>query len=69
VEGETDTVATPDMVAIRGALGDVDEAFEQLEAGYDERNPYLLFLKVHFAFASFRGDPRFDDLVRRVGLP
>jgi len=57
------------VAAIHGVLGNVDEAFNQLEAGYRDRHPYLLFLKVFFSLDSLREDPRFDDLVRRVGLP
>jgi TolB-like protein/Tfp pilus assembly protein PilF len=49
-------------------LGDKDQAFAWLEQGYKEHSNILRFLKVDPAFDPLRGDPRFADLVRRVGL-
>jgi pentatricopeptide repeat protein len=49
-------------------LGDDEEAFAWLERGYQERSPILQFLNVHPHFDSIRSDPRFADLVHRVGL-
>jgi adenylate cyclase len=45
-----------------------DEAFEWLEKAYNERHPYLAFLKVEPVFDTLRPDPRFADLLRRIGL-
>jgi tetratricopeptide (TPR) repeat protein len=49
-------------------LGDKEKAFLWLERCYAERQG-LQFLKVEPALDSLRSDPRFGDLVRRVGLP
>jgi TolB-like protein/DNA-binding winged helix-turn-helix (wHTH) protein/Tfp pilus assembly protein PilF len=49
-------------------LGDYDQAFAWLERAYQEQSNILLFLKVHPFFDPIRDDPRFADLVRRVGL-
>lgn len=49
-------------------LGDKDEAFAWLEQGYKEHSNILRLLKVDPAFDPLRGDPRFADLLRRVGL-
>jgi hypothetical protein len=49
-------------------LGENDEAFAWLEQAYKEQSNMLQFVKVHPFFDSIRGDPRFVDLVRRVGL-
>ena len=49
-------------------LGENDEAFAWLEKAYKEQSDILLFIKVHPYFDPLRGDPRFADLVRRVGL-
>jgi pentatricopeptide repeat protein len=49
-------------------LGENDEAFMWLEQAYKEQSNILLFVKVHPYFDPLRGDPRFEDLIRRVGL-
>lgn len=49
-------------------LGDYDEAFAWFERAYQEKSNILQFLKVHPFFDPVRGDPRFADLLRRVGL-
>jgi hypothetical protein len=50
-------------------LGDKDQAFEWLEKGYEDRGPFLSALRVDPAFDNLRSDPRYADLLRRVGLP
>ncbi len=49
-------------------LDDNDQAFAALEQGYKEHSNILQFLKVHPHFDPIRNDPRFRDLVHRVGL-
>jgi TolB-like protein/Tfp pilus assembly protein PilF len=49
-------------------LGETDQAFAWLEQAYKEQSNILQFLKVHPYFDPIRSDPRFVDLVRRVGL-
>ena len=49
-------------------LGDNEHAFYWLEQAYKEQSNILQFLKTHPYFDPIRGDPRFADLVRRVGL-
>lgn len=49
-------------------LGDNDGAFAWLEQGYKDQSSVLQFLKASPDFDSLRGDPRFADLVHRVGL-
>ena len=49
-------------------LGDNEQAFYWLEQAYKEQSNILQFLKSHPYFDPIRGDPRFTDLVRRVGL-
>lgn len=50
------------------ALGDYDQAFVWFERAYQEHSDILLLLKVHPFFDPVRHDPRFKDLLRRVGL-
>jgi TolB-like protein/DNA-binding winged helix-turn-helix (wHTH) protein/Tfp pilus assembly protein PilF len=52
-----------------GALGDLNEAFGWLEKAYEERDPQLTYLKAGRRFEPLRQDPRFRELMRRVGLP
>ena len=49
-------------------LGNNDEAFAWFERAYKEQSNILIYLKVFPPYDSLRGDPRFQDLVRRVGL-
>jgi tetratricopeptide (TPR) repeat protein len=49
-------------------LGDNEQAFYWLEQAYKEQSNILQFLKTHPYFDPIRGDPRFAELVRRVGL-
>jgi pentatricopeptide repeat protein len=49
-------------------LGDTEEAFVWLEKAYQEKSNILQFVKTHPYFDPIRDDPRFVDLVRRIGL-
>ena len=49
-------------------LGDADQAFRWLNTAYQERDYYLLGLETEFALDTIRSDPRFSELVRKVGL-
>ena len=51
------------------AIGDNEQAFAWLERAYQEKSEILAYLKVESFFDPLRSDPRFADLVRRVGLP
>ena len=51
------------------ALGEKDNAFAWLDRAYNQRSWYLTSLKVDPKVDNLRSDPRFADLVRRVGLP
>jgi tetratricopeptide (TPR) repeat protein len=49
-------------------LGERDQGFAYLDKAYDEHNDYLIYLRVEPLFDPLRSDPRFQDLLRRVGL-
>ncbi len=50
------------------ALGDKDKAFEYLNKSYQDRSEQLLYLGVEPVVDSLRSDPRFDKLLKQVGL-
>ena len=54
---------------IYSGLADKERAFEWLEKGYEGRSDHLTQLRTECMFDSLRSDPRFADLLRRVGLP
>jgi len=62
-------VAAPSMALICDGLGDKDQAFAWLEKAYGERAFQLQWLNIEPRWDNLRSDPRFADLVRRVGLP
>ena len=50
------------------ALGDIDQAFEYLNAAYEERSPLLYLLKIEPLYDLVRSDARFHALLRKVNL-
>jgi TolB-like protein/tetratricopeptide (TPR) repeat protein/predicted Ser/Thr protein kinase len=57
------------MARIYVALGDNQQALAWLEKAYQERSDGLRFVKTAAEFDSLRPDSRFQDLLRRMGLP
>jgi hypothetical protein len=49
--------------------GDKDQAFKWLNTAYQERDFNLIGLNTDFLLDPLRSDPRFAELVRKVGLP
>ena len=56
------------LAQIHTALGDRDKAFQNLERAYEGHSSWLVWLKVEPKFDSLRSDPRFANLVHRIGL-
>jgi len=50
-------------------LGEKDEAFRLLEKGYEQCASSMSYLSVDPFWYGMRSDPRYTDLLRRVGLP
>lgn len=46
-----------------------DQAFKWLERAYNAREPLLVFLRIEPDWDNMRSDPRFQDLLQRIGLP
>ena len=65
---ERNNVSPYQLSIIYAGLGETDHAFEWLEKAYKQRNHGLVELKVEPMLDSLRSDPRFQDLLRRVGF-
>ena len=50
------------------ALGNLDQAFASLERAYQTRSAGLIYLHLDPGYKPLRGDPRYAELVRRIGL-
>jgi tetratricopeptide (TPR) repeat protein len=62
-------VSPAELAILYVGLGDKEEAFKELKRAYDEHDLQLQYLRVEAGYDSLRSDPRFTDLMRRVGLP
>jgi TolB-like protein len=58
-----------DIATLYADLGDKDQAFRWLNTAYQERDDRLINLKTDFLLDPLRSDPRFAELVQKVGLP
>ena len=56
------------IALIYNALGEHDETFAWLERGFEARDHKMNLLKVDPKWNNLHGDPRFEDLVRRIGF-
>lgn len=57
-----------DIAGIYAVLGEADRTFEWLERAVDERSQLLGWLRHDAAFDGVRADPRYAQIVRRIGL-
>ncbi|HVF46161.1 MAG TPA: tetratricopeptide repeat protein [Pyrinomonadaceae bacterium] len=57
------------VAAVYTGLGDKDKAFEWLEKDFLTRNGDLAYIRWEIPYESLRDDPRFKDLLKRMGLP
>lgn len=62
-------IAPFNLVLLHVGLGDWEQAFGWLEKAYQEHDPWLLqFIRNYQHLDGLRSDPRFQDLLRRVGI-
>jgi serine/threonine protein kinase/tetratricopeptide (TPR) repeat protein len=57
------------VAACYAQAGRADEAFASLDRAYEARVPQLLHLSGDPSFDGIRGDPRYEALLRRIGVP
>jgi serine/threonine protein kinase len=62
-------VAPQFFAGIHIGLGENDRAIECLEKSYQEHSHWLIYLHIDPSMDDLRNDPRFQDLLTRVGLP
>jgi tetratricopeptide (TPR) repeat protein len=61
-------VSPHNIALIYNGVGQRDEALAWLERGFEQRDGRMVFLKVEPKWNNLRDDPRFQDLMRRVGF-
>jgi Flp pilus assembly protein TadD len=56
------------LATLHLGLGNVQQALDWTERAYEERRGWLAYLRVNPIMDPMRGEPRFDALVKRMGL-
>lgn len=65
---EKDGVGRYEIALVYSGLGDKKDAFQWLEDAFQAHDAGLVYLKVDPCLDPLRSDPRFDDLMHRVGI-
>ncbi len=68
-KSERHYVSAYDLALIYEALGRKEKTFEWLDRAYEVHDSWMIYLRVDPRFAPLHSDPRFADLIKRVGLP
>ena len=58
-----------DKATFYAAAEEIDTAFVWLERAYEQRAPLLWQIRVYPSFDPLKSDPRYNDLLHRMGLP
>ncbi|HYM77772.1 MAG TPA: winged helix-turn-helix domain-containing protein [Candidatus Dormibacteraeota bacterium] len=61
-------VSPYDLADLSLRIGDREAALRWLDAAYAEHSPYLVFLRIEPRMDPLRSEPRFQNLIRRIGL-
>ena len=57
-----------ELALVHPSLGEFDEAFRHLDEGVEQRDSSLLFVRTSVrGWGGLREDPRFQDLLRKIG--
>ncbi len=68
LEAANEYVSPALLAIVYASLGDNDKAIERLEHAYVKRDPLLRFIGTGYEYDGLRGDPRFADLIKRMGF-
>jgi hypothetical protein len=68
-DSQKEYVSPVEIARYYALMGDRDHTFEWLEKGYAERSGRMEYIKVEDFFEPFHSDPRYVDLLKRMGLP
>ena len=66
---KTVPIAAHHFALIYIGMGEKDKALAWLEKAFEQHSPMMAWLEVDPRFDSLRKEPKFEDLIRRVGLP
>lgn len=66
---QRDAIGSYEIALIYAGLGNKEKAFDWLEKSLAQKDKGLVYLKVDPCLDPLRSDPRFNNLVQRVGLP
>jgi serine/threonine protein kinase/Tfp pilus assembly protein PilF len=65
---QMNTDPSVEMAGIYTALGDKDKAFELLKSACEKRVPYAALIRTFPLFHSLHGDPRYQELLKKIGF-
>jgi serine/threonine protein kinase/Tfp pilus assembly protein PilF len=68
-QAKTGYISPYQIAGLYADLGDKEHAFEWLNTAYQEHDGFLSGLPTDFLFDSLRSDPRYVELVRKIGFP
>ena len=68
-ESQREYVSPYELATQYALMGDRDHAFEWLEKAFAERSGRMEYIKREYSFESLYSDPRYIDLLKRMGLP
>ena len=68
IRGAKSYVSPYAIAMVYAGLGERDGAFEWLEKAFEVRDEWLVRLRIAPELSNIRPDPRYVELLRRVGL-
>ena len=68
-QSERGYVSPFSIAVVYAGLGEKDRALAWLEKAYDVRANEMVYINIEPFFGNLRSDPRFQDLLRRIGIP